>query len=466
MRLSRVNPAEFILLCAVALVYLATFRGSFQFDDYNVIVNNPVVHSWSAWFADLGHGIRPLLKASYTFNWVLSWETRQGEFGFHLFNIAVHGLNALLIYRLGCLLLASWAHSLPASRHPGAPHAVFFAALVFALHPLQTEAVTYISGRSVSLMAFFYLAAIVAYIGGNSPDENRLLRYASPLLFVLALAVKETAVTLPLILLLVEYCRSESPAWKNILRRQTSHWSILLLVMLGMALHSGYGKLLAFGMEQRGIYDNLLTQIGGIHYLLSRLVIPYPLNIDPPLPVVSAWSAVLAAQAGLLLTLLIAACVSLRRRPWIAFGVSWFFIILLPTNSVVPRLDVANERQLYLAGWGLLLAVSLQLATLQFNRSAIRVVAGAILLFLVGFNITRQLDYRSEITLWQASVAAAPHNPRAHNNLGFAYTVAGQHEAARGAFAEALRLRPDYKKARYNLDVLQQSQPQKNNTLQ
>ena len=116
---------------------------------------------------------------------------------------------------LGCLLLASWPYSAPLSRN-----AVFFAALVFALHPVQTEAVTYISGRSVSFMAFFYLAAIIAYIGGNATGENKLLRYASPLLFALALAVKETAVTLPLVLLLFEICKNGGDSWRQILRRQ------------------------------------------------------------------------------------------------------------------------------------------------------------------------------------------------------------------------------------------------------
>ena len=128
------KPALLVAALAAA-AYLPSLGAVFQFDDYNVIVNYPTVHSWQALFERAGGGVRPLLKASYTLNWTLG-------FGFSLFNILVHALNATLLFLVGDRLFRD-------------RRAALIAALLFALHPAATEAVTYISGRSSSLMAAF-----------------------------------------------------------------------------------------------------------------------------------------------------------------------------------------------------------------------------------------------------------------------------------------------------------------------
>jgi tetratricopeptide (TPR) repeat protein len=142
---------------------------------------------------------------------------------------------------------------------------------------------------------------------------------------------------------------------------------------------------------------------------------------------------------------------NLRARPWIAFGVLWFFLQLAPTNSIVPRLDVANDRQLYLASWGLFLALAVQL---NISRKA----ALPVLLAFAIASIVRQLDYRSEIALWESSVAAAPWNARGHNNLGYAYQLAGRLREAQREYETALLFEPRHAKARINLHLLDRSQ--------
>jgi len=143
-----------------------------------------------------------------------------------------------------------------------------------------------------------------------------------------------------------------------------------------------------------------------------------------------------------------AGVVNFRARPWVAFGVLWFFLQLAPTNSIVPRLDVANDRQLYLASWGLFLALCIQLRRLPDFA-----FAGVVILF-AATSIARQLDYRSEIALWESSVALAPWNARGHNNLGYAYQLAGRAADARREYQAALLLDPAYDKARLNLLLL------------
>jgi tetratricopeptide (TPR) repeat protein len=419
-----VSHAVLAALVAAA-AYLPSLAGAFQFDDFNVIVEDPAVHSWGAFAAQAGSGIRPLLKASYTLSWTLGLDA----FGFHLFNIAVHAANAALVFLAGRALCERWLGA-EARRFDAAALA---AALLFALHPAQTEAVTYISGRSTSLMALFYLAAVLAYLRGS--------RW-SIALFLCALMTKETAITLPAALVLIEGFR----------RRQLAHWVLAGAALLALLLHERYFQLLTF--VERDLAVSLLTQVGGVSYLVLRLVGLQGSNIDPALPVLGDWSASLALQAALLSILAALAILSYARRPWIGFGVLWFFLQLAPTNSVVPRLDVANDRQLYLASWGLFLALCVQVAAAAPPRRVAAAAAGLVLALFAWANLPRQLDYASEISLWEADAAKAPWNARARNNLGYAYQQAGRLDEARREYRAALTLDPGHVRARYNLAMI------------
>jgi hypothetical protein len=409
--------AAWALALVAALVYLPSLGGAFQFDDFNVIVNEPAVHSWSA-FLERATGVRPLLKASYLLNWTLG--------GFQLFNIAVHAVNTALVYQVGRALFPEKA-----------THVAVIAALLFALHPVQVEAVTYVSGRSTSLMAAFYLGAVLVYLRGG--------HWAlSGLLFVLAAATKETALTLPAALLLCDLATRGRVDWK----RQLPHWGILLLCAAFVLANPRYLDLVAFGFTRRDVAENLLTQVGGVSYLVARLLGLLGPNIDPALPALHEWTVGLALQAGLLIALLAAGLLQLRRRPWLGFGILWFFLHLVPTNTVIPRLDVANDRQLYLAGWGLFLTV----AAVVPRR--LLIPAAALTVLLAAGSIARQLDYRSEVALWEADTRAAPWNARAWNNLGYAYQQAGRTADARRAYEAALAFDPAHIRARFNLDSL------------
>jgi tetratricopeptide (TPR) repeat protein len=437
----RLSP--FLLLAgAVGVVYLNSFRGVFQFDDYNVIVDNGSVHSWGAYLAGLPRGIRPLLKFTYTLNWT----SGLGLFGFHLVNVGLHAANAVMLF-----LLAS---------RIGGPSVTRFAALLpallFAVHPVQTEAVTYISGRSVSLMAFFYLGSLLAYLRGRERGSRLLLQVASPILFLLAAASKEVALTLPFALVLCEAVRRERTGWKEALRAQAVHWGLLAALVVLLLAHAGYGRLLEACFGIRGAAANLLTQVHGIGYLLSRLVMPHALNIDPDLLVFSGGSPVLLPEALLLAALLAAGILGLRKRSLAGFGILWFFLHLVPTNSFIPRLDVANERQLYLASWGLFLAAAAGTDLLREKQGAWRVMAVcAVLVSTLGvLTVYRNTAYHSEVALWEDSVRKSPGKARGWNNLGYAYQQAGRIRDAEAAYLRALRIDPGYALSRGNLREL------------
>ena len=385
-----------------------------------------------------------MLNLSYTLNWLVD----PRPVGFHLVNLAVHAANALLVVAV-CRRLVS-------------ARTAVLAGLLFALHPIQTEAVTYVSGRSVSLMTTAYLAALLAWMDGR--------RRLALLGFAVAMGVKETAITWPAAVVLV--CAAAEPATglRGALRRSWPAWAAAAAALALVAASPRYRGLLAFSLGLRAPLDNLPSQVVALGYLLSRLVLVHRLTIDPALPAPSAWTPALAL-GGLLAVAAAALGVAAlgaragRRRalpPGTAvagFTLAWLVLHLLPTNSLVARADVVSERQLYLASLGpfLLLALGLDALWTRLPRRAAAVVpaaAGVLIGLLATATHLRNRDYHTEAALWAAAVRVTPTNARAFNNLGYGLQLAGCLPDARDAYAEALRLQPDYAKAQANVTAL------------
>lgn len=415
------------LVLAALAAYANAFRGAFQFDDFNVIVRQGAVHSLAAWW-DSMPGIRPLLKLSYA----LCWSTGIGTPAFHLVNVALHAANALLVW---AVLQAIWARA--GIREAG--FAAFAGALLFALHPANTEAVTYISGRSVSMMAFFYLASVLAYLREGP-------RWLSPLLFLAALATKEVAATLPLALLLCDALDVRQRfGLRAALKRQALHWLVLAAGLLTMATLARYREMLETSLALRPFAEQAALQVAAIARHVGVLILAVPPNIDPELQAVPA-------VAGLAMLAAIAVGLALVRvQPAFAFALLWFFLHLAPTNSLLPRADAVNDRQLYLACIGPLALVGLAMTLAPRWRAALLVIAA---LLLGAATIARNQDYRTEVVLWSATVAKSPGSARAFNNLGYAWQLEGRRDEARRAYERALQLDPGYLPARVNLRLL------------
>jgi len=420
-------PASTLLAAALA-VYASTFSGSFQFDDFNVIVDQGAVHSLGAWW-DSMPGIRPLLKLSYA----LSWSAGGGStLAFHAVNIALHAANVVLVWQL----LGTLFERMGVDREG---FAALAAALVFALHPAHTEAVTYISGRSTSMMAFFYLASVLAYLRAAP-------RWVSPLLFCAALATKEVAATLPLALLLIEALDLRRPFdWRAAVRRSAPHWAMLGVGLALMAALPRYREMLETSLALRAPAEQLGLQLGALARHAGVLILAIPPNIDPEiaaLPPVASLAVIAAIAVGFVL---------LRVQPWYALALLWFFLHLAPTNSLLPRVDAVNDRQLYLASIGPLALAGLALALAP--RGRVMLAAFAVLVLAVA-TVARNQDYRTEVALWSDTVRKSPGKARAFNNLGFALQQAGRREEARAAYERALALDPEHVPARINLRML------------
>ena len=437
---ARPTPAQsrallLLTTAAMALAWANVAAGPFQWDDYAVIVNNPRVHALGAWVAALRDGIRPVLALTYAVQWVAG----AGPGDFHRLNFAIHAVNVVLAWRL-CRRLVG-------------PTPAAVAALLFAIHPVQTEAVTYVSGRSASLAALFYLTGLLAWpCARDGAWGRRVLALGA---FALALGSKETAVTWPAALLLLEVAADPAGGWAPALRRTAPAWAMAVVATTLLAMSPRYRALLQFSLALRDPLTNLPTGVQAMGYLLSRLVLVRRLSIDPGLVAPAGWSALLAAGAAVIVAGAAVALATMRRHAATSFAVLWFLLQLLPTGSLVARADVVSERHLYLALLGPALLAGIALETLRSRGSfaaaiATAAVAIAVAVLAVATHL-RNRDYASEVTLWAAAVRLTPDNPRALNNLGWAWHRAGCPGEARAAYEAALLLQPDHPTARGNL---------------
>lgn len=430
------NPAAWVhgwrrfalLALAVAAVYTPSLSASFQFDDWWSIVDNPSVHSLAAWWQSLP-GIRPLLKLSHAMNWSLS----PAPWGFRLVNVALHAGNAVLLMAL----MQRWLARLVPTQAHVAP-AALAVALLFALHPVATEAVTYLSGRSITLMATFYLASLLALSVAQDSRRAARWRLLSALLFALALGVRESAVTLPLVWLLYARCRGDG--WREALAPLRAHALVLGLAMLAGALTPGYHSFFGWSLQTRDLASQWRGQLEAHAYLLTGPLPGLRLNIDPDLRVPGALAA---RHVALLVLALALAALSWQRRkawPWLAFGLGWYVLQLAPSNSLLPRFDLGNDRHLYLALVGP--AIVLVVALVHLHHKAFVMVMTLLLVGLGGATVLRNHDYRSELALWETTVGQSPGKARPWLNLGYARQLAGDDAGALAAYRCALTREP------------------------
>ena len=441
------------MLCVITVaVYFGAFVGVFHYDDSLTVLENPHLESWQIFVGHLDHMVRPALYATFLLD---HWLYGTAPAGYHLLNVLLHLGSGLLIYRILTSVVSDDRSPVP-----------FLTALVFLIHPISTETVTYISGRASGLMAFFYLLAFFFYNKASEQPENvkprRLYFLGAVAAFLFAIGSKETAVTLPLILLL----------WDVIVRRLKGHslhasvhapfWIVVVLAAAWAWSHPRYIALAQFSLDIRPLWDNLFSELHVLAYALGLFFTPWNQNFDHDLPVFHSptqWP--LPFDLVLVVGAVVASILLVRRLPLVSFGLAWFLIQLLPT-TLIPRNDLLSERNLYLPVIGLLLAiVSLGWHLVQWLLVIVRrpvlvrigsaVVATALILVLCLFTHQRNLLYQDRVLLWSDAVAKSPDKARPHNNLGRAYALQGDWDRAIEEFRTAARLDPDFIIARQNL---------------
>ena len=456
------SAAALLIAAVIVTAYATSLNASFQFDDWNVIVDEARVQSLSAWWQSMP-GIRALTKFTYALN----NEFENSAAGFRALNILIHYGTAALVF----VLIEMVATRLRWSAAE-ASWTALWVALVFAAHPAQSEAITYICGRSGSLAAFLALASLVVWLrAAHSTVPSRSRQLSSAALFALAIAAKETMIVMPCALLLLIEMRTRGPGADsgvddrldcNAAERRAVrwHWLVAAGVVAIILVWPPYQRLIATSLDIRSMGENLLTQANALGYLLGQLVRFDHLNADPRLPILTVATPRALLRCLFAASGIIAALVMLRRRPAVAFGLLWFFVWLAPTNSLLARYEVANDRQLYLsvvaAGW--LLACGARSVLRRCHGDAVRIATAIIALLSVATlsaaSAMRNRVYATEVSFWSDVVDKTPGNARAANNLGYALALVSRPREAAAQFERAIQIDPNYVKARINLRLL------------
>ncbi len=481
----RFDRSRHLLACTVLVVvavvaYLPSFSVPFHYDDLWEILANRALKDITDWQTILRYNpARALLMFTFALD-LHVWGTN--TFPYHVENMAIHLANTLLVYALAERLLT------PPDERPGADGGTivvpsgwapaFAVALVFAVHPLFVEAVTYIASRSSSLAALFYLLGFAAYVHYRDARMARGSGGATwPWLvlavnaYLLAILTKEEGVSLPAVIL--AYDLLIAPARARRMGVAARRWWLgsvpfwLMLAALVVARMAFFGSLepgpeawsgtTAQGVSGalhralmppvvvRGVIQNLLTEAEATWLYLRLFLLPYGLSIYHDYPAVQQWAnpKTLAALAGHLV-LLGSVVWAWKRRPFWSFGVLWFYITLSPTSSFIPLKEVMAEHRMYLAGFGLLLILGDGLRALQSRRRIPAWAVGvglALPLAVVTFQYNRV--WQDDVALWQRATRLAPHSGDAYYALGDALARIGKLDAAAGAYQKAIRAYED-----------------------
>jgi tetratricopeptide (TPR) repeat protein len=369
-------------------------------------------------------------------------------------NLAIHLAATLALFGILRRTLAVAGREVPDARFAAPTATAFAAALLWTVHPLQTESVTCIIQRTETLMGLCYLLTLYSFIRYcGEAAGSRAWAVLAILCCLLGMACKEVMVTAPVIVLLYDRAfvsGSLREAWRRHGRLHlalAATWIFLAFLVVRAGGSRGSAAGFVHGASSWGY---LLTQCRAIALYLRLSFWPHPLVLDYGTGLVTGLEQVWP-QALLIPALL--ACVgwALVAHPALGFIGVWFFLILAPSSSVVPlAAQTIAEHRMYLPLAAIAALVAMA-ATRWLGRLALPVCVALAAVLIVG-TLQRNETYRSEVGIWSDTVAKASDNPRAHNNLGIALQdLPGRLNEAIAQYEKALRLNPYYAEAHLNL---------------
>jgi Flp pilus assembly protein TadD len=447
----------FVIAVAAGAAWLNTLSAPFIFDDLPGIVKNTSLRSVRQSLLDnqaiptIG---RPVVNLSLAINRAVGGLDVRG---YHLTNLLIHicaalALGGIVRRTLGRAWAPEWLRS-------AAGPIGFATALLWVLHPLQTESVTCVIQRTESLAGLIYLVTLYCLVRGTEPAGRAPQRWLTGGVFACwaGMATKEIMVSAPLLLLLYDRtfaAGSFKEAWQ---KHRWFHTATALswLLLAGLMMQTGHrAGTVALGVGVNA-WTTLLTQCDAVVMYLKLSVWPHPLVLDyggyatdAVISLGQVWP-----QAVLLVALATATLHALVRRPPLGFAGAWFFLILAPSSSFVPLLTQARaEHRMYLPLAAIVLLVVILIH--RFGGRAAPVIVGGLALALGATTVARNRDYQTTFGIWQDTVQKRPGNGRAHFNLGVELARAGDRVGAVREYEEALRLMPRYVEPHLNLFAL------------
>lgn len=452
------------LVCVVAvLVHLPAFSGPFQFDDYSMVAIDPGARSLAAWRDGLGSHLRPVLKGSFALTALLEHWLGGLPSGHRIGNLVIHiatTVTFLCLALRACALLEPW-------RSDDARQAqALVAAAVFALHPLSSEAVDYITGRSAGLATLATLLALAAWLRAYRASGPARIAWMliGIVTWLVACGSREVAILAPAMVLLFAWLHLPPGSVRTRTLGILTTGAVLAftLFVVWMWHHPRYGTLLTLSgriVEARLGETVLATALA---YLGCVAVLACRPDIDPS-PTPLSWTQ----AAVLLAALAIAGYMALRarsRHPMMLVALAWAALWLLPAYVLPLRHDPVSERHAYPVVWSLGWLVGAMVLAVRDRlprrwHPAARALAAVFFLLLAGLSALRSHEYRSEASLWEASARHSPTKLRVLNNLGVGYIETGRWEEAERVLRTARAIAPNDDRVRLNLERAERRSP-------
>jgi protein O-mannosyl-transferase len=459
---------EILMLSCLAglvfLIYSNSLESPFIYDDLSNIQDNPNIRLTKITLEDIKRAgfegrfsNRPIALISFALNYYFH---RYEVTGYHLINILIHIITGLLLY-----IFVKTTLNLPSfpSRYKTSRWIPFITVLIWLVHPLNTQSVTYIVQRMNSMAAMFYILSFLLYVKGRLAEgkmKKQLLFSACILAGALSLGSKEIAATLPFFIFLYEwyFLQGLSRTW---LKRHISHIAaVLILVIIGVFIYLGahpLEKILAgyegydFTLGQR-----LLTEFRVVIFYLSLLLFPHPsrLNLDHDFSISHSLTDPITTlfSIGAIVGLIGFSIWAAKKDRLFSFGILWFLGNLLIESSVLP-LEIIYEHRTYLPSMFLFLMAVLLAYRFRLPKNLGIVVSCAVVISFSVWTYERNETWRDEVTFWRDSVKKSPNKARPNLSLGFALQGRGKIDEAIKYYIEALRIKPDYAKGHNNLGV-------------
>ena len=455
--------AAFLIVVGTLLVYSNTFRVPFQFDDKQIFEYNAISHIEAfgeiSFWTHIAQRQFSWLTLAINYHW-----SGANVFGYHVFNVMFHLITGWIIYILLIELLSLTSLASYKKIVEYKQYFALFGALLFLLHPMQTQAVTYIIQRMASLVALFYLLSVYWYIKARMKHINSgingktlLLYFLTFVSFVFALFSKENAVTLPLSLLLTEFFFIRDQQGRIFKKYLVICSSSIAVLILSAILIRGLPR----DAEDISRSTYLITEFNVIIRYILMLVLPIGQNVDHDIiPSVSIFGVKEIASLGMVLGLLYLGYYMFNKNRLISFGIFWFFLTLSVESTLIPIKDYMFEHRVYLPSFGFFIALIAGLFYLKDIRIWKKTVPAAILvliLLIIPYGAAAYLRnsiWKTELSLWTDSIKKSPQKGRPYNNRGLAFAKEEKFDLALNDFNKSIELSPNYVPAYYNRGII------------
>lgn len=414
------------LVFAGATVYANALTDPFVFDDARQIVENGRIHELGSSF----YGHRPVTNLTFGINHAIGGLSVAG---YHVVNLAIHIFAALTLY--GIVRRTLTTERLREVWGGSSVWIAFAVALLWLIHPLQTESVSYISQRSESLMGLWYLLTLYCVLRGATTSRGSVWLVAAVACCGLGMGSKAVMITAPITVFLFDRIYLADSTAQLIKRRGLLYLALmgtwLVPVVTGLVREvldpTTTAATVGFGVRSITPVEYAMTQPGVVLQYLKLSVWPQSLCIDYHWRPVTSLLESGAIGIVIVLALLLWTILAVVRRPTVGFIGVWFFLVLAPTSSFVPLTEPLAEHRMYLPLIAVVLVgvlgVHALLVDMLGRKSLARGVLATLLLILVAAplaygTIQRNHDYSDPMTLWRSVATQRPTNPRPHYEMG------------------------------------------------